>query len=56
MTEKEIRSLATNAIRDIGASGPEEMGKIMGSLMPKIKGKVDGKIVREIVTDLLESL
>ena len=56
MTEKEVRSLATNAIKDIAASGPEEMGKIMGSLMPKIKGKVDGKIVREIVTDLLESL
>jgi uncharacterized protein YqeY len=56
MTEEEVRSLAINAIKDVVASGPKEMGKVMASLMPKIKGRVDGKIVREIVTDLLESL
>ncbi|MCL0099267.1 GatB/YqeY domain-containing protein [Dehalococcoidia bacterium] len=56
MTEEEVRSLAINAIKDVAASGPKEMGKVMASLMPKIKGRVDGKIVREIVTDLLESL
>ncbi|MDP7578810.1 MAG: GatB/YqeY domain-containing protein [SAR202 cluster bacterium] len=56
MTEEEVRSLAINAVKDVGASGPKEMGKVMASLMPKIKGRVDGKIVREIVTDLLESL
>ena len=56
MTEEEVRTLATKAINEIGASGPAEMGKVMGSLMPKIKGMVDGKIVRKIVTDLLGSL
>ena len=56
MTEEEVRAFAINAIKDVGASGPQEIGKVMGTLMPKIKGKVDGKIVKRIVTDLLESL
>ena len=56
MTEGEVRALATAAIENVGASGPQEMGKVMGSLMPQVKGKADGKMVSGIVTELLTSL
>ena len=56
MTEDEVRALAAAAIENVGASGPQEMGKVMGSLMPQVKGKADGKMVSGIVTELLTSL
>ena len=56
MTEEEVRALATEAIANVGASGPQEMGRVMGSLMPQVKGKADGKMVSGIVTELLKSL
>ena len=56
MTEDEVRALATEAIDKVGATGPQEMGKVMGSLMPQVRGKADGKMVSGIVTELLKSL
>ena len=41
------------AIRESGASGPGDLGRVMQVLMPKIKGLADGKIVNQKVRDLL---
>ena len=53
MSEEEIASLAKQAIDDLGATGPQEMGKVMGRLMPEVKGKADGKAVSAVVSNLL---
>jgi uncharacterized protein YqeY len=53
MSEEEIETLAMEAIRETGAEGPQEMGKVMKLVMPRIEGRADGKVVSSIVRTLL---
>ena len=39
--EGEIVELVTTAITETGASGMQDMGKVMGILKPKVQGKAD---------------
>lgn len=55
MSEDEVRKLVEEAISSIGASGIQDMGKVMGALMPKVKGKADGTLVSNIVREALSS-
>jgi len=44
-SEGEIASAVTEAIAATGASGPQDMGKVMGLLKPKLAGRADmGKV------------
>lgn len=49
----EIEGLAGDTVREIGAKGPADLGRVMKELMPKVAGRADGKAVREIVQRLL---
>jgi hypothetical protein len=51
--EDEVRALAEQAVAELGASGPQDRGKVMGKLMPQLKGKADGAVVNRIVGELL---
>jgi hypothetical protein len=53
MSEEEIRSEVTHVISETGASGPQEMGKVMGVLTGRLAGKADGKIIAAIVKEEL---
>ena len=53
LSEEEIRSEVIKAISEIGASGPQEMGKVMGLLTSKLAGKADGKVIAAIVKEQL---
>lgn len=53
MSEQEIRELAQKTITHLGASGMEDMGKVMGEMMSKVKGRAPGEKVKEIVQELL---
>ena len=53
LTLDEITRLAREAIAEVGAKAPNEMGKVMGRLMPKVKGRADGSQVSRIVKELL---
>lgn len=53
MSEDEVRQLAEQAVKESGATGPKEMGKVMAVLMPQIKGKAEGAAVTKIVKELL---
>ena len=55
MGEEEIRGIVKDAITQVGASTPQDMGKVMGALMPKTKGKADGTIVSKIVREELSN-
>lgn len=49
LDEAAIQAIVTKAISDTGASGKEDMGKLMGAVMPLVKGKADGKLVNQVV-------
>ncbi len=51
--EDDIRALVQQAVSELGASGPQDRGKVMGKLMPQLKGKADGGLVSRIVGELL---
>lgn len=53
MDESEIRLLVIEAIAKSGASGPQDMGKVMGPLSAKLAGKADGKLISTIVKEEL---
>jgi len=49
MSEAEIVDVVDGAIRDSGAAGPADMGKLMGVLKPRLAGKADMGEVSAIV-------
>lgn len=53
LSEDEIRTLVDEAVAQVGASGPGDLGKVMGALMPKVKGRADGKVVNRLVRERL---
>lgn len=52
-SEDEIRAEVQAAIAQTGASGPQEMGKVMGILTSKLAGKADGKVISSLVKEEL---
>lgn len=55
MSEEEIREVVKQKIQQVGASGPQDMGKVMGPIMGQLKGKADGGMVSRIVKEELNS-
>jgi uncharacterized protein len=49
LSEEEIQVEVDAAIAQTGASGPQEMGKVMGVLTSKLAGKADGKVISTLV-------
>jgi len=55
MGEEEVRAKLTAIVEKVGATGPQDMGKVMGAAMGALKGKADGKMISRIVKELLGS-
>jgi uncharacterized protein YqeY len=55
MSETELDAIIADAIRETGAAGVRDMGKVMKILMPKVTGKADGKTVGEKVKLILSA-
>ena len=49
----EVRSEVKAVIEAVGASGMQDMGKVMGQAMGRLKGKADGKLVQQAARELL---
>jgi len=56
LTLQEVTSLAKIVMKNVGATGPSDKGKVMSKLMPQVRGKVDGRVVNDVVTTLLDEL
>ena len=53
LSEEDIKIEVMAAISQTGASGPQDMGKVMGILSAKLAGKADGKIISSLVKEEL---
>jgi len=53
MSEEEVREVVKEKIEQLGASGMQDMGKVMGPLMGQLKGKADGSLVSKVVKEEL---
>ena len=56
LTDDELTELAQDIIQQVGASGPQDKGRVMGRLMPQVRGKAQGGDVNRVVTALLSAL
>ena len=54
LPDDELAKLVDEAIEEAGASGPQEMGKVMSLVMPKVDGRADGKRVSAAVRSRLK--
>ena len=55
-SEEEVSGAIDDAIRSTGASGVQEMGKVVRAVMDRYPGRVDGKLVATRVRDALSAL
>jgi uncharacterized protein len=55
LSEEDIAQELRKIISEMGATGPQDMGKVMGVATKKLAGQADGKIISEIVKKLLSS-
>jgi uncharacterized protein len=53
LTEDEVRALLAESIKELGATGIQDLGKVMKQVMPKVSGRSDGKRVNELAKELL---
>jgi uncharacterized protein YqeY len=53
LTEEEVKTIIRQSIAELGASGIQDLGKVMKQVMPKVSGRTDGKRVNELAKALL---
>jgi uncharacterized protein YqeY len=53
LSEAEVVSALKNIIQRVGATGPQDMGKVMGAATKELSGQADGKRISELVKNLL---
>ena len=52
LTGDELLEIVRGSIEQVGAAGPQDMGKVMGAVMPKVRGRAEG---REVNPDCLRA-
>jgi uncharacterized protein YqeY len=55
LTHEELMDLVKEAIAEVNASEPQDMGRVMKELMPRIQGRADGKAASAAVREQLDS-
>jgi uncharacterized protein len=53
MSRDEIVETVTRVIREVGAAGPSDKGKVMQKVMPELSGRAEGREISEVVNELL---
>ena len=49
----ELKVILDKIIAEVGAAGPQDMGKVMGVATKQLAGQADGKVVSALVKELL---
>jgi uncharacterized protein len=55
LSDDELHAIIGDAVAEVGADSPKEMGKVMSLVMPKLQGRADGKRVSALVKEKLTS-
>ena len=53
LSEEELTEVLTAIIQQVGAQGPQDMGKVMGVATKQLAGKAEGKAINMKVRELL---
>ena len=53
MSDAELEAAVTAIIAQVGATGPQDMGKVMGVATKQLAGKTEGRLISEKVKALL---
>ncbi|MFB9769542.1 GatB/YqeY domain-containing protein [Lactiplantibacillus modestisalitolerans] len=53
LSDEEVKQVVAETIKQVGATGKGDFGKVMGAVMPKLKGQADGKLINQTVKSLL---
>lgn len=53
LSDEDLKALVEEAVKETGASGPSDFGRLMGVVMKKVAGRADGNTVRAAVLKLL---
>lgn len=53
MSKEELEAVVAEIISQVGAIGPQDMGKVMGVATKQLAGKTEGKLISEMVKSLL---
>ena len=56
LTEEELCRIISQAIKEVDATGPSDLGKVMKQVMPEVLGRADGKRVNQLVSSQLQSM
>ncbi len=54
LSEAELRALVAEGIRETGAAGPRDAGRVVGWVMGRAQGRAEGKRVAELVQEALQ--
>jgi uncharacterized protein len=55
LSDEELRAIVEGAIAEVGASSPQEMGKVMPVAIAAVAGRADGRRVSEYVREALSA-
>ena len=55
LTEEELEAKLKEIIAEVGATGPQDMGKVMGTATKQLAGKAEGRMISTIVKQLLNN-
>ncbi|WP_323755751.1 GatB/YqeY domain-containing protein [Roseivirga sp.] len=53
LSEEEVKAELQKIMTQVGATGPQDMGKMMGAASKALAGKADGKTISTLVKQLL---
>lgn len=53
--DDELRSIVRDAVAQVGATSPKDMGQVMKAAMARVGGQADGKRVSTIVQEVLRT-
>ncbi len=53
MSEAEVKAAVEAIVKELGAAGPQDLGKVMGVASKQLAGKADGKMIAAAAKNLL---
>ena len=53
LSDDEVKALILEAIKEVEAKTPQDLGRVMKVLMPKVTGRTEGSKVNKLVKELL---